>query len=397
AQWPTIVRLADFDYDGVKEAMTVVGISNTGTTDVRYFENLGTDTAPVFQFVASHPFGIPVYAAPWQFVDIDGDCDLDMFLFNFTMNSAPLRFLENKGTPKVPWFGDSQPQLNPFGFSTPVNASGSQLSSAFYQFVDIDDDNDFDLVYGGRFNNTVGDENYYFYINADTSGNGTAPSYSAPLVNPFNLPQPAVDAWIFPSFLDLDCDGDWDFFATNAGKGIDYFENIGTASAPDFGFAPAASWYLPAPELPGFLTYHWGDWIDIGGDGDLDLLYGGSHLIQFYENIANGTMACQANKPMYDQCTPPMLIHRIEKSPFAEIKVTPNPSGGIVQLSFSEQPPNDYLLIVSDACGRIFIKEKHENTQNLSQMLDLSSLSPGAYLLNLCNKSGNFCSKIIKI
>ncbi|MBI5917302.1 MAG: T9SS type A sorting domain-containing protein [Bacteroidetes bacterium] len=306
------LRLADFDNDGVKEA--TMFFTNG---DLRYFENAGTDAVPNFQYVQLFPFGFPQLTnpirMPYRYVDIDGDCDLDAFLFRIFLGPfEQLEFLENKGTPDAPWFGDSQLQANPFGFVAPTSDSvaGVGLQNVFYSFVDIDADNDQDLFLGGNFPASVSpslDENLYFYRNDDPSGKGTSPHFTGPIKNPFGLSRPILipNVIVVPNFVDMDCDGDWDMFATYAGVAITFIENTGSPGAPDFGSEPVVWMANDPPQPPGFDSYEFGDWLDIGGDGDLDFI---TPAI-FLENTSNGTMACQVPKAACNMTARVQFIH----------------------------------------------------------------------------------------
>ncbi|MEK7253701.1 MAG: PHB depolymerase family esterase, partial [Bacteroidota bacterium] len=102
----SVIRLKDFDNDGTMEAFVMTG-------ENRYYENTGSDAVPQFVLAATNPFGIPPFTGivngfVFDLVDIDGDCDPDIFQasFNDSNTGNPLRFLENTGTPDAPWFGD---------------------------------------------------------------------------------------------------------------------------------------------------------------------------------------------------------------------------------------------------------------------------------------------------
>jgi hypothetical protein len=235
-------------------------------------------------------------------------------------------FIENKGTPQAPWFGDSTPEIQPFGIVLPTSDSIAGLLpiNNFHRFADMDGDNDFDLFLGGRFvkqGMVVHDENFYFYRNDAPSGNGTQPHFAAPVKNPFNLPRPLfADASLAPTFVDMDCDGDMDFFAVYAGAGVSYFENTGTPASPNFDKTPV-TWLANDPRAPpGFQSYFFGDWLDVGGDGDLDLIMPGTWL----ENTTGGSMACQAAKVEYVQCLPPARVQFIHAADHETVKLTAN-------------------------------------------------------------------------
>ena len=64
------------------------------------------------------------------------------------------------------------------------------------------------------------------------TGTNTAPAFAAPVNNPFGIT--ATYQYAFPSFTDLDNDGDYDLAVGEYYGAIQYFENTGTAMAPAF-------------------------------------------------------------------------------------------------------------------------------------------------------------------
>ena len=346
----SFINLRDFDNDGTTEAFVMTG-------ENRYYENTGDNGAPQFVLAETNPWGIPPFmgtinqpGGAFDFVDIDGDCDFDIFFATLNDNEGnPLLYLENTGTPEAPWFGDSQVQTNPFGFVQPVSDSvpGQHLGGfSWPTLVDIDADNDYDLFFSGRFlqpGAPVFDENFYFYRNDDPSGNGTSPQFTGPIKNPFNIAPPAVvpDAQIVSRFVDMDCDGDLDLFATYAGTLIAYFENTGTPAAPYFTDNPIIWWANNPPPPPGFDAYLFGDWIDIGNDGDMDHILSGGAGIFFLENITDGTMACQLSNPEYVQCLPPARVQFIHAADHETVRLAAN--GETLRETFAYQTATPFM------------------------------------------------------
>ena len=348
----THVKLYDFDGDGITEAFIMTG-------ENRYYENTGDDAAPQFVLAETNPFGIPPFTGvadgfAFDFVDIDGDCDPDIFLASLNdVDGNPLLYLENTGSPDAPWFGDSEVEVNPFGFVQPVSDSvPGQLWGGFSwpSFVDIDADNDYDLFFSGRFlqpNDPVFDENIYFYRNDDPSGKGTSPQFTGPIKNPFNLTLPAEvpDAQVVSRFVDMDCDGDWDLFATYAGTLIAYFENTGTPAAPHFSDNPVVWWANNPPPPPGFDHFIFGDWMDVGGDGDMDFMGGNPAGFFYWENISDGTMACQRDDPQYVQCLPPARVQFIHAATFETVRLVAN--GETLREVFAYQTATPFMDVPS--------------------------------------------------
>lgn len=367
--------------------------------DFLYYKNNGSNAGPEFQLEDSFPFGIPYDSLyyPWQFIDLDGDRDQDLFFHRFDFNK-PIKYLENTGTANAPWFGDSEFRDNPFGIVLPVfdSINYEPFDQAQPNFVDIDADGDFDFFLSGHFfsfsaSENLPDSSYYFYRNDGDSHN---PQFTGPIENPFNLVRP--DGIFYqgaPEFrpVDIDCDGDWDIFARWPSKGVAYYENIGSPESPDF--APPDVWIAASGEpAPAGYTQPYGlnKWIDIGGDGDMDLIEGGFAGIQFYENITGGT-----GMPM--ACLGPIPIVSTTESHIANgFHIFPNPAHDEVHLQFDKAWQGNFHLIISDVYGRICRRQSLEKQAGPELAVDLNGLPPGLYLFGIGNETGIFSEKVIK-
>ncbi len=137
---------------------------------------------------------------------------------------------------------------------------------------DLDNDGDLDLMVGssGKF--------YYF----ENTGNSTSPNFPASLTNPFSLiTSPGYDNNL--GFADLDNDGDLDMM-TGQLNAFQYYENIGTASAPDF--APIQTNPF---SLGGTSIYNYSmEFADLDNDGDLDLMAQNT-FFHYYENTGTSS------------------------------------------------------------------------------------------------------------
>lgn len=193
-------------------------------------------------------------------IDIDGDGDLDIIS---TEVFGQLVFFENIGTANNPQF------------ATPIRPNWKS-DTLIVTFGDIDGDGDYDMIgvnAGG---------NVYYYEN---TGSATNPQFANAVINPYNIDNTVLAQGFF-ELVDLDGDGDLDIFAGLTNGSFYYFENIGTASAPDFAGTPVLNPFgldsFPSNRIPTF--------IDIDDDGDYDLLvntiFGELH---YYENIGSGT------------------------------------------------------------------------------------------------------------
>ncbi|XOV66287.1 MAG: FG-GAP-like repeat-containing protein [Fluviicola sp.] len=239
-----------------------------------FFVAMGLSTISIAQSFAppvENPFGFSVdttnYVGGFCPADLDGDGDYDLIMGGFF---GTLDFVENSGTAQNPSFEPAQ--TNPFGLT----------SSYYYAFItaaDLDDDGDIDILageYGG---------NHLYYQNI---GSATNPFFSAPIVNGVGLS--ALSYISMPEFADLDNDGDYDVVSGEAG-GLIYFENEGTSVFPAFA-SPVSNPFNLIPNPVYFSHPTTGD-LDL--DGDLDMLIGetGGNF-RYIQNLAN------ANAPLFD-------------------------------------------------------------------------------------------------
>lgn len=222
----------------------------------------------------TNPFGLTsaYYIVAPVHADFDNDGDFDILVQEYYGN---FQYYQNTGTTTAPAF--AAPVQNPFGL-TASYANNPKLTVA-----DLDNDGDLDLMVAS-YNNTTysGDVNYF-----QNTGTNIAPAFAAPVTNPFGI---TAAAYInLPELVDLDNDGDFDLMSvaynsTSSTSEIRYQENIGTATAPNFGSVQANpfSLALPTSIYIGNIST-----ADIDGDGDFDILMGLSYTnsdFQYYEN-----------------------------------------------------------------------------------------------------------------
>jgi Ca2+-binding RTX toxin-like protein len=124
---------ADIDGDGDLDAFIGRGLEH-----IRFFENTGSATHPVFTPASIHPFGLTYVGSNSHpaFADIDGDGDLDAYIGSSFGQS---RFFLNIGSATNPVFAD--PVADPYGLSFPGDFASPN-------FVDLDGDGDLDAVFG---------------------------------------------------------------------------------------------------------------------------------------------------------------------------------------------------------------------------------------------------------
>jgi hypothetical protein len=145
---------------------------------------------------------------------MDNDGDDDYLAMNFY--TTGFRYFKNTGTATSPQF--AAPVFNPFGLTTVGLGDVS-----FVEVGDIDLDGDLDVIAG-----EYDYGNWNVYINGGTAA---APSFAAPLVNPFGLT--AGGEFPLSDLVDLDDDGDLDLLAFNYNGDAKYYQNNDPSASVD--------------------------------------------------------------------------------------------------------------------------------------------------------------------
>ncbi|MFK7933181.1 MAG: FG-GAP-like repeat-containing protein [Saprospiraceae bacterium] len=241
---------ADLDDDGDLDAF--VGNSNG---NIVYFQNDGAGNLSSFASNnAVNPFnGIDIGSdAVPTFADIDDDGDLDAFVGS---SNGIIVYFQNDGAGN----------LSSFAFNNAVNPfNGVDVGRyATPTFADLDNDGDLDAFVGES-------QGGIFYFQNDGAGNLNSFS-SNNAVNPFNGMD--VGRYATPTFADLDNDGDLDAFVGERGGGIFYFQNDGAGNLNSFSSNNAVNPFNGMDV--GFLVFP--SFADLDADGDLDAFIGESN------------------------------------------------------------------------------------------------------------------------
>jgi hypothetical protein len=243
--------------------------------NLQYFQNTGTANAPSFTAPVQNPFGltapVPSYYSFPAFADLDGDGDMDLMIGG--VYYTDFQYYQNTGTANAPAF--AAPVQNPFGLT------GALYYVNIFAIADFDGDGDMDILSGEYYGN------FQYFQN---TGTANAPSFTAPVQNPFGLTAPVLSYFVMPAIADLDEDGDLDilagegvYFAPGYVANFNYYKNTGTANAPAF----AAPEYEPF-NLTSTLYISLPTFADLDGDGDMDLLVGEYYgNFQYYENTTD--------------------------------------------------------------------------------------------------------------
>ncbi len=188
-----------------------------------------------------------------QWIDWDADGDIDLFILDA---SGYLRYMENQGTSSAP------------DFHLITVSYQDIFCGGWFYFADFDFDGDLDLTaqnsddpdHISYFRNNVGQLAFLNLLSAIGGGYVTSSSVMT------------------PTFADIDNDGDLDFFTGNMVGSLTYYENTGLYNGiPQFEFI-TDSWqgiYIVGGTRTddrhgaSAITF-----IDLDGDGDLDLSWG---------------------------------------------------------------------------------------------------------------------------
>jgi len=211
------IESADIDFDGDMDIFI-------GTWDgfISYYKNIGNPESFQYKLISagsrcenSYSYIYTLNKSIPRFIDIDNDNDLDLFIGNNTGNIA---FYRNDGNFSHPEFikiksGDTK--QNSF-----FNINVSMASAPF--FIDIDNDDDYDLFIGNAFGNIA------FYKN---KGNPESPQYvciNSGKTKENSFQQIQSDLYTVPVFTDIDNDEKPDLFLGDINGRIIYYKNIGS-------------------------------------------------------------------------------------------------------------------------------------------------------------------------
>ncbi len=262
ASFPAVgLGLGDLDGDDLPEV--IIGGQHYG---LQLHKNTGTAADPTWDRISHWQMIDATYTVIARMVDINGDGLKDIYLSGYNEIYA----LENVGT-----VGDPAWVINyDFTDSIPYNSAWRP------DFVDLDSDGDYDMVCGSW------DSQLHYFENI---GSATEPLWAT-----------VVDGWmgidheveyLSPNFVDIDDDGDLDLFVGDESKQMYYYENIGSATSPDFADSVGLG------DFPGAGTsmnlYRPGmTFIDYDEDGDYDIIGGADYSdskLAYWENTGTAS------------------------------------------------------------------------------------------------------------
>lgn len=215
------------------------------------------------------PFNGGIEIPRYQFIDIDGDSDVDLFIFD---RDTTLNFYKNDGTPTAPIY-----RL----FST--RYQGLNVRN-WFKFADLDGDSDVDLFCGGD------SQRVRYYKNTGSISN---PAFTLQLygVKTDVGDYMGSESASIPTIVDIDADGDQDFLTGSSTGEVTYYQNIGTAQNFNYKFITARFaniLIIGGADDPkhGASSITFGD---IDGDNDKDLFWGDLFGLSIYFIKNTGT------------------------------------------------------------------------------------------------------------
>jgi len=196
-----------FDYDNDNDMDMIIGTDFDPSSfpwvgKLMLFENIGLDenNEPIWLLIDNEYLGDDIgnNLCP-STVDIDADGDFDLFVGNF---NGTLQFFENVGSTENPDYNfiEYVSNIDLSGYSTP-------------EFIDADNDNDYDLLLGNMngtiyFYENIGNQEYYdFHLITDNYHNINVNFRSSPLA------------------YDYDSDGDLDLYIGSGSNDLIVYEN----------------------------------------------------------------------------------------------------------------------------------------------------------------------------
>ncbi len=198
--------------------------------------------------------------------DLDNDGDLDLVVGEYY---GPLYYYEDTGSRSQPGFTERTGAADPLdGINT-----GRYSTSTF---ADLDDDGDLDLVVGDWY-----DTLHYYENTGSRSQLGFTERTGAA------DPLAGIDVgWLsVPTFADLDDDGDLDLVVGERDGILNYYENTGSRSQPDFTERTGVDNPLDGIDVD---THSNPTFADLDNDGDLDLVVGeGNGILNYFENTGS--------------------------------------------------------------------------------------------------------------
>jgi len=251
--------IGDLDGDSLPEF--IIGGEHCG---IELLKNTGTAIDPTWDRISPWQTIDATYLIAVRAVDINGDGLLDIYSSGYHEIIA----LENVGAVGAPEW-----ELNT-DFTEGLGSNWSWRPD----FADLDNDGDYDVVCGSW------DTHLHYFENIGSASN---PVW-ATVVDDWMGIEHEVE-YLSPNLVDIDDDGDLDLFVGDESRQMYYYENVGSATSPDFtdsiviGDFPGAGTSMNLYR-PGMTFLDWDD------DGDYDIIGGADYFdskLAYWENTGS--------------------------------------------------------------------------------------------------------------
>lgn len=414
----------DIDNDNVKDLIVSPNTQDNSenTNSVWLYKNLGTNSLPNFNYIENNfiqkemiEYGRSAY--PVLF-DYNNDGLLDLFVSSFgkfdanspQLYTSKIALYENVGTTTTPSFNLIDED---FG-----NFSALGLKRALYPtFADIDGDTDIDVFLGNY------DGNINFVENTSNSINSM--NFANTYTTVLNDNNTAIDvgASAKPFLFDIDNDGDYDLIIGEERGNLNYYENVGDATAHSYrlqsetfgGIETAEWWTTIGNSIPYLYKNSTNETILLVGSerGDIfhydnidNNLNGSFNGIDTIKTINRGPNAAptfgELNNDMYidliignergglsfyfgKEGTAPTTS--INENSF-DWNVFPNPFKDELHIN---TPYSNSSYMITDISGKTVLK----GILN-SNYISTNTISKGIYLVTLITPKGQYTKKVIK-
>lgn len=411
----------DVNNDGAKDLVAAPNIlGNSKNLENWYYKNTGTANFPVFtyqesQFLVDEMIDLGTGAAP-TFWDYNGDGLLDILVGNYNkyvslaIQGCYLSLYENIGTATQPAY-----RLVDEDFA---NMKQYNLRRLVPTLADMDGDNDQDLL--------LGDEDG-FLIYMMNQGTSVSPSFPSLIPNYSGID---VGQHATPQFVDVNRDGKIDLLIGERNGNTNYYENIGTATAPSFSStATSETFGFIDAKLPGFSEGNSApQLIDINGeyhlfmgnesgeiwqytDIDNNLLGTFTRLNTAIDSIDEGeesilSIANINNDGQFEFLIgnkrgglglyTEYIVSSVDLVSTSEnsFVIAPNPTSGAIKIEFAKFINKNVLLQVTNMLGQVVLSKEVWLEQTID--LNLQKVPTGTYILSVETDTERYISKLIK-
>ncbi len=326
--------------------------SNTTTTALAYYKNIGTTTLPKYQLEEEDFLNISTYGvssiAP-NVGDIDNDNDNDILI---GLSNGKIMYWENTS---------NNPTYEYKGYLKDASNNDIHIgNNATPHLIDIDKNGTTDLLIGER------NGNINLYINPLASGFEL--NFSTDSVGKIAIKTNGLNiGYTHPTCIDINQDGKLDLIIGTNTQGIIFYDNIEDSI---YTHKTASSINL-TPFLDQRATL---SIADITNDGNLELVSG---------NISGGIC-------MYSQL-PPIISKIITPTNF-EFSIYPNPAKTEIFIQQNELHQN-FKLQLFNSFGQMWIQKNYSGIHHLS--FDIQQIPNGIYYIKLLDEKKMGIQKII--